>query len=212
MIIEIDGKEYNIEIIYKNNKNMYLRIKDDLSIVITAPKRISFAKITKFVNSNLEYITKIVREKEAKIKKYEDKFLFLGKLYEVCYINKRGIELGENRVFIGKNVNVYNWYLKKAKEIFSAVFDECFEKFNYRGAKPLLKVRRMKSKWGVCNVTNNIITLNLELIKFNIKYLEYVIFHELCHLVYPNHSKDFWNLVEKYVPNYKVFRKEMKNI
>ena len=212
MIIEIDGKEYNIEIIYKNNKNMYLRIKDDLSIVITAPKRISFAKITKFVNSNLEYITKIVREKEAKIKKYEDKFLFLGKLYEVCYINKRGIELGENRVFIGKNVNVYNWYLKKAKEIFSAVFDECFEKFNYRGAKPLLKVRRMKSKWGVCNVTNNIITLNLELIKFNIKYLEYVIFHELCHLVYPNHSKDFWNLVEKYVPNYKVFRKDMKNI
>ncbi len=212
MIIEIDGKEYNIEIIYKNNKNMYLRIKDDLSIVITAPKRISFAKITKFVNSNLEYITKIVREKEAKIKKYEDKFLFLGKLYEVCYINKRGIELGENRVFIGKNVNVYNWYLKKAKEIFPAVFDECFEKFNYRGAKPLLKVRRMKSKWGVCNVTNNIITLNLELIKFNIKYLEYVIFHELCHLVYPNHSKDFWNLVEKYVPNYKVFRKEMKNI
>lgn len=212
MIIEIDGKEYNIEIIYKNNKNMYLRIKDDLSIVITAPKRISFAKITKFVNSNLEYITKIVREKEAKIKKYEDKFLFLGKLYEVCYINKRGIELGENRVFIGKNVNVYNWYLKKAKEIFSAVFDECFEKFNYRGAKPLLKVRRMKSKWGVCNVTNNIITLNLELIKFDIKYLEYVIFHELCHLVYPNHSKDFWNLVEKYVPNYKVFRKEMKNI
>lgn len=212
MIIEINGKEYNIEIIYKNNKNMYLRIKDDLSIVITAPKRISFAKITKFVNSNLEYITKIVREKEAKIKKYEDKFLFLGKLYEVCYINKRGIELGENRVFIGKNVNVYNWYLKKAKEIFSAVFDECFEKFNYRGAKPLLKVRRMKSKWGVCNVTNNIITLNLELIKFDIKYLEYVIFHELCHLVYPDHSKDFWNLVEKYVPNYKVFRKEMKNI
>ena len=76
----------------------------------------------------------------------------------------------------------------------------------------MLKVRRMKSKWGVCNVTNNIITLNLELIKFDIKYLEYVIFHELCHLVYPNHSKDFWNLVEKYVPNYKVFRKEMKNI
>ena len=70
----------------------------------------------------------------------------------------------------------------------------------------------MKGKWGVCNITNKTITLNLELIKLNPKYLIYVIYHELCHLKHPNHSKDFWALVEKYVPNYKQIKKEMKNV
>ena len=70
----------------------------------------------------------------------------------------------------------------------------------------------MKGKWGVCNITNNIITLNLELIKYDVKYLEYVIYHELCHLKHANHSKDFWNLVEEYVPNYKSLKKEMKSV
>lgn len=70
----------------------------------------------------------------------------------------------------------------------------------------------MSTKWGVCNVTKKVITLNSELIKIDIKYLNYVIYHELSHLVYPNHSKDFWLLVEHYVPNYKNYKKEMKNI
>jgi len=70
----------------------------------------------------------------------------------------------------------------------------------------------MTSKWGVCNITKKIVTLNLELIKLDIKYLDYVIVHELSHLIYPNHSKDFWNLVYKYCPNYKLYRKEMKNL
>lgn len=212
MILKINEKEYHIMIIYKANKNMYLRIKDDLSIVVTAPFGISVSKISKFVNSNLKFITKTILEKEAKLKRYEDKFLFLGKLYDKCYINKRGIEFGKNKAFIGNNTNITNWYLKEAKVIFPKIYDDCFKSFNYKGSKPLLKIRKMKSKWGVCNITNNIITLNLELIKFDLKYLEYVIYHELCHLIYPNHSVNFWNLVSEYVPNYKNFRKEMKNI
>ena len=70
----------------------------------------------------------------------------------------------------------------------------------------------MKSKWGVCNVTSNTITLNQELIKLEPICLEYVIYHELSHLKHPNHSKDFWSLVEKYVPNYKQIRKSMKTV
>lgn len=212
MIIKIDGKDYEVSIIYKNNKNMYLRIKDNLLIQVTAPVGMSKARILKFVNDNLNYIAKNIRQKEVKLEKNKDKFLFLGKYYDICYINKRTIELGKNRAFIGKNCNIHNWYLKEAKIIFEEVFKECFKSFDYRGKMPLLKIRKMKSKWGVCNVTNNVITLNLELIKFDVKYLRYVIYHELCHLIYPDHSKKFWDLVLKYVPNYKVFRKEMKNI
>ena len=68
----------------------------------------------------------------------------------------------------------------------------------------------MKSRWGVCNTKTKRVTLNLELIKKNISCLDYVIVHELSHLIHANHSKDFWDLVEKNYPEYKKVRKLMK--
>ena len=212
MNIKINNKIYNVEIIYKNNKNMYLRIKDDLKIVVTAPLKISEKKIQKFVESNIDYISKVIIQKEEVLAKKKDKFQYLGKLYDICYINERKIFLGDEKALIGKNVNIDNWYKKNAIEVFENYYNSCFQNFKEAKYKPLLKIRKMKGKWGVCNITNKTITLNLELIKLNQKYLIYVIYHELCHLKHPNHSKDFWALVEKYVPNYKQIKKEMKNV
>ncbi len=212
MNIKVNGKDYEVNIIYKDNKNMYLRIKDDLTIQVTTPKRISKNKIISFINSNLEYIAKVITRKETVKENKKGKFEYLGKLYEINYINKRRLELGSTKVFIGKDVNVENWYRKMAKSVFAEAFDNCFSKFKTRKKKPELKIRKMKSKWGVCNVTNNIITLNLELIKLDPVCLNYVIFHELCHLKHPNHSKDFWREVEIYVPDYKIIKKMMKNV
>lgn len=212
MNIKINNKIYNVEIIYKNNKNMYLRIKDDLKIVVTAPLKISEKKIQKFVESNIDYISKVIIQKEEVLTKKQDKFQYLGKLYDICYINERKIFLGDEKALIGKNVNIDNWYKKNAIEVFENYYNSCFQNFKEAKYKPLLKIRKMKGKWGVCNITNKTITLNLELIKLNPKYLIYVIYHELCHLKHPNHSKDFWTLVEKYVPNYKQIKKEMKNV
>lgn len=212
MNIKINNKIYNVEIIYKNNKNMYLRIKDDLKIVVTAPLRISEKKIQKFVESNIDYISKVITKKEEVLAKKQDKFQYLGKLYDICYINERKIFLGDEKVLIGKNVNIDNWYKKNAIEVFENYYNSCFQNFKEAKYKPILKIRKMKGKWGVCNITNKTITLNLELIKLNPKYLIYVIYHELCHLKHPNHSKDFWGLVEKYVPDYKQIKKEMKNV
>lgn len=212
MIIEINGKNYPVTIVYKNNKNMYLRIKDDLSITVTAPRLMTKNRIIKFINENIDYVTRVITEKQAVKDRKEGKFEFLGKLYDICYINKRKVEFGNTKVFIGKNVNIDNWYKKTALEVFSKVYDFCYSNFETRKKKPMLKIRRMKSKWGVCNVTENIITLNLELIKLNPKCLEYVIYHELSHLHYPDHSKKFWSEVEKYVPDYKRIKKTMKSV
>lgn len=212
MLIDVDNREYEITVLYKRNKNMYLRIKDDLSIVITAPFGISEKRIKKFVLDNYDYIAKVIRKKVNVLDRKKDKFLYLGKYYDICYVNKKSIELGSSRAFIGKNVNIDNWYRKEAKEVFEEYYNKCFSNFETRKDIPLLKIRKMKGKWGVCNITSNTITLNLELIKYDIKYLEYVIYHELCHLKYPNHSKDFWDLVGEYVSDYKVLRKEMKNV
>ena len=68
----------------------------------------------------------------------------------------------------------------------------------------------MTSRWGVCNIRTHIITLNLELIKRDIPYLDYVINHEMSHLIHGDHSARFWKLVEENMPDYKKYKEEMK--
>lgn len=72
-----------------------------------------------------------------------------------------------------------------------------------------IRIRDIKYAWGTCSANKNI-TINYKLIKYSKQAIRYVILHELCHLKYMNHSKDFWNLVEKYMPNYKEVKKEFK--
>lgn len=211
MKIDVDGNIYNVEITYKNIKNMYLRVSKDLIIKVTAPKIIKEARIKQFIEENLHHIAKEIREKKEVYDKKKDKFEYLGNLYDICYTNKKGIELGNKIAFIGKNTNIDNWYKMISKEVFKTVYDNCYKNFKTVKSKPELKIRKMKGKWGVCNITNHTITLNQELIKLNPKYLEYVIYHELCHLKHPDHSKNFWNEVSKYTPDYKQIKKEMKN-
>ena len=85
-----------------------------------------------------------------------------------------------------------------------------YQNFSRKIPYPSLKIRKMTTRWGVCNVSRKTITLNLELIKRDTKYLDYVIIHELSHLIYGDHSKGFWSLVEENMKDYKKYRKEMQ--
>ena len=72
-----------------------------------------------------------------------------------------------------------------------------------------ITIKKIKYAWGSCSNKKNI-TINLELIKYSEQAIRYVILHEFCHIKYMNHSKYFWNLVEKYMPDYKQVKKEFK--
>lgn len=97
------------------------------------------------------------------------------------------------------------------KEKFTKIIEKnANELVKETGLKPnKITIKQIKYAWGSCSSKKNI-TLNLELIKYSQRAIRYVILHELCHLKYMNHSKDFWNLVEKYMPNYKQVKKEFK--
>ena len=100
---------------------------------------------------------------------------------------------------------------KNPKKIFQEHFDENYKRFTEKIPYPDLKIRKMTSRWGVCNTKLITVTLNLELIKRDLKYLDYVIVHELSHLIYGDHSSNFWALVEENMPDYKKYREEMKD-
>ena len=97
------------------------------------------------------------------------------------------------------------------KEKFTKIIEKnANELVKETGLKPnKITIKQIKYAWGSCSSKKNI-TLNLELIKYSQQAIRYVILHELCHLKYMNHSKDFWDLVEKYMPNYKQVKKEFK--
>ena len=142
MKIEINDITYPIEIIYKNNKNMYLRIKDGPKIEITAPIRTPQRTIEKFIETNINYIAKNVIKKQQIQNKKSGKFEYLGHYYDILYTGKYGITLTDTVAYIGQNTNVDNWYKKEAKEMFKEYYDECFKNFKEANLKPDLKIRK----------------------------------------------------------------------
>jgi predicted metal-dependent hydrolase len=76
---------------------------------------------------------------------------------------------------------------------------------------PEIKVRKMKRRWGSCQ-TNGCITLNLRLIQASIPYIDYVMIHELCHLVEPNHSRRFYALLDALLPDWRGRRERLNRL
>ena len=137
-------------------------------------------------------------------------FNYLGKQYIVIYNDNSGISFDGNKVYLNHDFDIDKWYKKQAKVIFTERFNYWVNNFSRNIPKPSLRIRKMTSRWGVCNVNTHVITLNLELIKRDIVYLDYVIVHELSHLIYGDHSRGFWSLVGENMPSYKKYREEMK--
>lgn len=95
--------------------------------------------------------------------------------------------------------------------IFKSILDEKYECFRAYGVRyPGLKARAMKSIWGSCNIRTGVVTLNTRLLAYPRICTEYVVVHELAHFVYPNHSKEFWELVGSIMPEWKKYRQMLR--
>lgn len=210
MKLNVSGNTYDIIIERKSTtRNTYIRVKPDLSILVTTNKFTPIKTITDLIEENYEKIVKML-EVQQKKNENNDGFFYLGKHYDIIYVDTLDISFGENKVFLGRNFDIDKWYKKQAKKIFLEHLNEEYNKFSRKIPYPELKIRKMTSRWGVCNIKLKTITLNLELMKRDTKYLDYVIVHELSHLVHADHSDRFWSLVENNMPDYKKYRKEMK--
>jgi predicted metal-dependent hydrolase len=146
--------------------------------------------------------------------------LYLGKKYrlKITLSDTNKILLKNGYFYItAKNENsdyikniLFEWYRTKAINYFSKIFDGVWERCNFKNyTKPTLKIREMKTRWGSLS-QNDIMTINLNLIKTSKECIEYVIIHELCHLAHHNHSPAFYELLDSKLENWKERKRKLE--
>ena len=173
-------KKINYILERKQVKNINLRVRPDGIVKVSASPRVDESQIDDFVLSKAEFILKALeRFKSAETTERQ----FQEELVKA----KSGQES-----------------LLADPAIFTEILDEVYPAFiPYGIARPKLRIRTMKSCWGSCLVNKGIITLNRKLLMKHRECIEYVVVHELCHFIHPNHSKEFYKFMEQFMPDWK---------
>lgn len=209
MEIVINNQTIELQIIRKKNKNLYMRFLDSHTLVVTCHSLISEKEIKRIIDSNQKALIKMQNQKQKEEQK-NNYFNYLGKSYDIYFdgINKTP-QFFDSKIQIKDEKTLEKFYKKECERIFHMEVERIIPYFPNIPSFTL-KIRCMKTRWGVNNRGNNTITLNSELLKKDLDLLDYVIIHELCHFYEANHSERFWRHVEEYYPKYKEARKRLR--
>ena len=210
-------------------KNVNFRIKPTGEVYISAPRRVSKIELEKMIYDKAEWI---IKNKEKVIKKRQNSVdkeiktgsqIFInGKNYIIkiipgnfnhVYVHDTilTIQIKENFINSPEYINTFleNWLKDLTYTLSTKFVDSCLIKLkDFNLKRPELTIRTMTSRWGSCIPSKNKITINKNLIYPPHECMEYVVLHELSHLIEPNHSKAFYNIIENVMPDWK----ERKNI
>lgn len=214
-------------ILRKRIRNIRIRVTGASEVIVSAPSHIPEGRITKFVEDNSSEIVRSLKKINDKRRasyppNYTDgeTFLYLGEKIRFGIAGP------------GKNIRVYNgelklpvaedsdinkrkaaftrWAKRRAKEVFDERVKEIVPLFPGAAGKEIrISVRNMLSRWGSINTARLSISLSVHLLRCDPELIDYIITHELCHLKYRNHSKAFYDELEKFFPDRKRLDKRL---
>jgi predicted metal-dependent hydrolase len=219
---------FYVEIVRKKIKNVHLKVYRELKVAISVPIYAEKSWIESFVQDKKEWIGKQL-EKYIKSSGYNNLLdlksgsstQFLGKDLRVYLVqsDKNKVEADEKSVTVylkdgndreKENALFSEWWKKQAEEIYASIVDRYMSIFlRHKIQRPQICIRKMKTLWGSCSKHLNKITLNEYLLKADIRCIEYVVFHELTHLIYNAHNQDFYDFLTIYMPDWKERKKRL---
>ena len=199
---KLDGEVYKVLIIKKNNKNTYIKIKDDLTIYVTTNYLTTKGEVKRMLDNEKDFLKRSLSRARKKMEK-DELFYYLGQKYDIILVPFENTEVYDDKIYVKDMKALDKWLKKEMKRIFSERLEYNYDLFDEDIPFPKLKIRSMKTRWGVCNKRDNSITLNSKLIRYSIHEIDYVIIHELSHFVHFDHSKEFWETVRMHMPDYK---------
>lgn len=204
----------NVIIKRSRRKSVAIKIENNGYVKIMCPYRLSMQKINEILQEKHSWL-------ESSLAKIEKKFienkqiynynqlLFLGHKYDII-VEKNILKIGEHRLEIKKNnipLTLKDWLVKQANALLLKELNKLSKETSIEYVSS--KIISARKRWGSCDSKKNI-KLNFRLIMLPIECIKYVCVHELCHIKHMNHSKQFYNEVLKYFPNYKEIVKMMK--
>lgn len=199
------------QLIYKNIKYLNVRIKEG-NVIVSAPMGMSVHIIEHFLKENELKIKEMILNYQRNVNKYEigNNVRIFGEYYNIKW--NESFQIKNHSIYV-ENESQLNKFLRKNLESyildkFNYYCDLLSEYFN----PPKIKFSYLKGKWGVCYTKKKEIGFSYKLIHTSKPFIDYVILHELAHLVHPNHSKHFYYFIEKYMPNYKKIIQDEKNM
>ena len=214
IILDNDKVNYLLSI---SSRAKYIRISIGLEgMKVTVPKGIKIEFVEQFLHSKKKWI---IKHNTNYKKEVINQLYYEGNeiIYNVvCGLKENSLEFKDNVLSISliEQLNsdeiysiIKNWYIKRATES----FNESIKVYSHLIGVKFNRVclREQKTRWGSCSGKGNL-NFNLKLIMAPRFVLDYIVVHELCHLIHMNHSKSFWSEVERFIPNFKVAEQWLK--
>jgi len=187
------------QLIRSKRKSLMLQIKSDGSLIVRAPMKLDIDRINRFIKQKSNWII----TKQLKIKK---QFLLQDQM-----LQQQKNHTGDGVLFLGKRQNILPKHLKTRQETILWYKQEALKNIapqalyyaeNLQVKFGRIKITSARKRWGSCSGKNNL-NFSWRLIMAPQEVVNYVIAHEVAHLLHKNHSKKFWSCVESIIPDYK---------
>ncbi|MGB4984984.1 MAG: SprT-like domain-containing protein [Erysipelotrichaceae bacterium] len=188
-----------------DRKSTAIKVIDN-QVVVYTNKFVKKKDIEELILKNMDKINSKMKDDSV--------FSFLGKDYDLIYkessFNKyefKGQQLyiyytkKDNISLIKENILIDN------QNILLDIVNKCVDGFEVKPKK--IQIKRLKRTFGICH-SNYEISISINVLHYRVEFMEMVVFHELCHLIHMNHGKGFYDLLKKYVPDYKLLVKEVR--
>ncbi|MGF7186909.1 hypothetical protein GGQ84_003045 [Desulfitispora alkaliphila] len=221
--VSYKDRAIEFELHRKKVKNINLRVKPDMTVMISANNKVPIKYLKDFVKSRAPWILKHLdsfKDKQAyqKTRDYVsgETIKYLGKQYQLKVIATQAIEtvecqLGFINLYVKDSVSqsrkeklIQEWFKQRAEVEFHQSLERVYPLLeNYRIPKPEIIIKTMKSRWGSCNSHKKRITLNSKLISGPSCCIDYVVLHELIHFIQGNHDQDFYKLMTVFMPDWR---------
>lgn len=217
---EVSSFDYVIK--RQRRKSIALHILRDGSVELRAPKWVAERELIKFIEQRTQWV---VEQRSKRLQavaqtpgfRSGQQHYFLGQRYPL----KIAIGTAKHNVLVDGSLCLFvrdpfsstlveaslqHFYRQQASLLFEQRMDHCYQQFPMQGLsfkpRPNLKLRKMRRRWGSCS-SQGVVTLNTQLMKMPLECIDYVIIHELCHLWVFNHSKAFYVLLSKAMPEWR---------
>lgn len=221
--ISINGKEFHCELKRQRRRSITAHIRRDGVIEVKAPLLYRESDMLAFLNQHRRWIFNHLDRLQNAVnqqKKYVSGEIhhYLGEKYTLQVVegNTNSVKIEGNSLIVNsKSPEIVekllnNWYKNQAKTVFSELLPPIIGKFRkYNVAPTKIGIRDMRSRWGSCSRKGHI-SLNLQLIKLPENCIRQVMIHEMCHLVYFDHQAGFYALMTEMMPDWKLWKKQLK--